>query len=409
MLTSSQINSVRAQVIEPFEALIQAYVPIAQAIKQRTKRRVDFEKLSGLSKLNEKDTQKIKDYNALNDALKDDLPKLSSKGETISMIALGRLIMIQSEWYDIWQKKVKAVLEEGQVPKDIADIVNAFKRDYKYQESRADELGIVNGNFPELDKVGSSGRSDTESRKARPSNLSTRSRGLSINSDRTPSIPTPDFAKRHSGQFVMSPIHPPSANVPSFSYSNPYSTPQSTIHSRRDSGSPATPDYMIQPRPSAASLARPNTGRSFVSDSGLQRGSSDYNTPLRRESGSTQNSGYHHIDGPPISNRPYSGIFHSAMPLPDGPEDSTRSSRASSRDRNVSSGYNVLYLAASLFEFNISATKSEAGYPYLTYQAGEVCLNASDKMFTNFSRSLTLLAKRVSFGLLRIRTTLQIK
>ena len=60
------------------------------------------------------------------------------------------------------------------------------------------------------------------------------------------------------------------------------------------------------------------------------------------------------------------------MPLTDGPEESQRSSRASSRDRNTSSGYNVLYLAASLFEFNISATKSEAGYPYLTYQAGEV-------------------------------------
>lgn len=59
----------------------------------------------------------------------------------------------------------------------------------------------------------------------------------------------------------------------------------------------------------------------------------------------------------------------------DGADDrleSQRSSRASSRDRNISGGYNVLYLAASLFEFNISATKSEAGYPYLTYQAGEV-------------------------------------
>jgi len=60
------------------------------------------------------------------------------------------------------------------------------------------------------------------------------------------------------------------------------------------------------------------------------------------------------------------------MPLPDGPEDSQRSSRASSRDRNISHGFNVLYLAASLFEFNISATKKEAGYPYLTYQAGEI-------------------------------------
>jgi hypothetical protein len=99
------------------------------------------------------------------------------------------------------------------------------------------------------------------------------------------------------------------------------------------------------------------------------RAVNDYNTQVRRESGS--GSAYnHHVDGP-HTGRPYSGIFHSA--LPDGPEESQRSSRTSSRDRNISGGYNVLYLAASLFEFNISATKSEAGYPYLTYQAGEVC------------------------------------
>lgn len=36
------------------------------------------------------------------------------------------------------------------------------------------------------------------------------------------------------------------------------------------------------------------------------------------------------------------------------------------------STYNSLWLAASLFEFNIETTKREAGYPYLTYQAGEV-------------------------------------
>ncbi|KAI3400441.1 hypothetical protein diail_3062 [Diaporthe ilicicola] len=50
----------------------------------------------------------------------------------------------------------------------------------------------------------------------------------------------------------------------------------------------------------------------------------------------------------------------------------TRSSRASSRERYISKGYNVLWLAASLFEFNIETTKHEAGYPYLTYQAGEI-------------------------------------
>lgn len=39
---------------------------------------------------------------------------------------------------------------------------------------------------------------------------------------------------------------------------------------------------------------------------------------------------------------------------------------------NTPEEYNVLWLAASMFEFNIATTKHEAGYPYLVYQAGEV-------------------------------------
>lgn len=33
---------------------------------------------------------------------------------------------------------------------------------------------------------------------------------------------------------------------------------------------------------------------------------------------------------------------------------------------------NVLFMAASLFEFNIDRTRYEDGYPYLTYVAGEI-------------------------------------
>lgn len=268
-----------------------------------------------------------------------------------------------------------------------------FNRDFPYVEARAQELGIINGSF--LDnglkprESQSTLNDDPSSRKGRPSNLSSRSRGLSLNSDKSPSLPTPDFAKRHSGQFTFSPIVATAPNTPGYMHTNQSFPPG---HSRANSGSPATPDLtMTAPRQQIPNPSRPATGRSLTSDTGQSRPSTDaYNQhqyQYRRESGSTYNSNSHQIDGPPMGlnqSRPFSGIFHSAMPLPDGPEDSQRSSRASSRDRTNSDGYNVLYLAASLFEFNISATKSEAGYPYLTYQAGEVSFEPF-----NFSRSLT--------------------
>ncbi|TVY90509.1 Dynamin-binding protein, partial [Lachnellula willkommii] len=376
-------GAIRTQVIEPFEKTIQLYGPPGLAMKKRTKRRAEYEKIfaakkSG-SKITEKDQTKLDQYEALNETLKLELPKLFEKTEEIANLLLGHFIVIQTRWYDVWQKKVRVVLEESQIPKDIPQIVDTFNRDYKFVESKAQELGIINGTINLEERVPSSGKASTDTndvrsrkhseRKPRPSDLSSRSRGISMTSDHSPSLPTPDFAKRLSGsQFTFSPISSTTPNIPQFAYQGQsyQGQPYSTSHSRQGSGSPATPDA----RQHGQSLGRPSTSRSFTSDNGGMRMSNDYNTQYRRESGSTSYS--HHQDGPPISSRPYSGIFHSAMPLPDGPEDSARSSRASSRDRNFGGGYNVLYLAASLFEFNIAATKSEAGYPYLTYQAGEI-------------------------------------
>jgi len=354
--------------------VIQAYGPPSLAMKKRTKRRLDYEKSlvvkSQGKKIDEKLTELVDQYEALNETLKLELPKLSSMTEKIGNICLVQFVAIQTQWYGIWQDKVKWVIEDNQMPRDIGHIVDMFSRDYKYVQGRAQELGIVNGTL--LDggaktRQSSSSTKDDERAKGRPSNLSSRSRGLSVNSDKSPSLPTPDFAKRHSGQFTFSPTVSTAPGLPQFSYQ-----PYSNGHSRAGSGSPATPDTAGS-RPHASSLARPSTGRSYTSDNGVPRISTDSNTQYRRESASTYNSGGgHHVDGPIQSARPFSGVFHSAMPLEDGPEASQRSSRASSRDRNGSGGYNVLYLAASLFEFNISATKTEAGYPYLTYQAGEV-------------------------------------
>lgn len=357
--------------IEPLELVIATYSPPGLAMKKRAKRRLDYEKYLLLKSAGKSADAKLKqlvtEYEALNDTLKLELPKLSTLTQKISDICTAQFVNIQAQWFQIWQEKVQVVLEERQIPKDIPELVDMFTRDYKYVEARAQDLGIINGAFLDTGMKSRTSQSTMNDGKGRPSNLSSRSRALSINSDRSPSLPTPDY----SGQFTFSPMVATTPGNPQFAMQN-----QSfgRGHSRNGSASPATPDAvsMSGSRQHGGLHARPSTGRSFTSENGVPRASNDYNTQHRRESGSTHNSGYH-IDGPLQSAvRPYSGLFHSAMPLPDGPDDGPRSSRASSRDRYTHTGYNVLYLAASLFEFNISATKKEAGYPYLTYQAGEV-------------------------------------
>ncbi len=177
--------------------------------------------------------------------------------------------------------------------------------------------------------------------RSRPGDLlSPRNRGLSVNSDTFPSLPTPEFAKRNSGQFAVSPTTMPS---PGHYYRDYYSG--INIHSRKNSGSPITPEPSSVGR-TAMPTVRPNTGRS-VESPGAPRQSSDsaiqMNGNSRRDSNSTYSSAY-----PGQEPRRLSGLFHSALPMTDGgAEESQRSSRASSRERAPNSGYNIMWLAAS--------------------------------------------------------------
>lgn len=62
----------------------------------------------------------------------------------------------------------------------------------------------------------------------------------------------------------------------------------------------------------------------------------------------------------------YSGFFSSAMPMSDHPQETTAAEAETSKEPAV------LFLAASIYEFNIDRARREAGYPYLTYVAGEI-------------------------------------
>lgn len=386
LLIRCQLTDVRKHVIEPFEQVIRCYGNPSLAMKKRAKRRLDYEKYMVLKangkKVDKQLAELVEQYEALNDTLKKELPKLSAMTAKIGNICLGKFISIQASWYAIWKEKVKAPLSDVTHVPELSEIVSSFQREFALQEERAKALGIVN---PTLKgRVSQSTTDDASSilskTKSRPSDiLSPRGRGLSINSDHIPALPTPDFVKRNSGQFSLSPA---SSALPS--PANYYRDYYSGINGypRGSAGSPVTPaENTNGSRPPAANAVplsmRPSTGRSFDSTS-LPRQSSESTamSTNRRDSNSTFNSSYPaHSAGPDQQTRRLSGLFNSALPLPDGPEESARSSRASSRDRGAaaaSNGYNVLWLAASLFEFNIETTKHEAGYPYLTYQAGEV-------------------------------------
>lgn len=350
-------------------------------MKKRAKRRLDFERAEQLRKGGKTVDAKLKElveqYEALNDTLKKELPKLSDLTVKIGNISMGNFVNLQADWYGMWKDKVKVVLEDVNQMPEIPDIVSAFKRDYQYAQEAVSTIGIVNPAYKGRGSHSKSGSMDDGNSitkvKTRPAELSLRSRGPSVTDDSPPSLPTPDFTGRNSEHFSLSPA---SMNMPSphqYYYRDYYAGFSSNNYRSGGGVSPigldASPAPRTQPPVTMATQQRPTTGRSMDS-SGMPRQSTESSITRWRDSTSTTyNANY----GAPEPPRRFSGLFHSALPLPDEAEGSQRSSRASSRERGpANGGYNILWLAASLFEFNIETTKHEAGYPYLIYQAGEV-------------------------------------
>lgn len=364
------LSQVRKQVIEPFELVIKSYSNPSLAMKKRSKRRVDYEKYiqlqKGGKKIDKQLSELVEQYEALNEALKKELPKLSALTEKVGNICLGNFVNIQAQWFSIWKEKIKVCLEDNHVP-ELSDIVSTFFQDYRFQDEQINTIGIVNPASKGRPSHSISVDEASSRFRLRPAEPSPRHRGLSLNSDIAPSLPTPDFLKRHSGQFTASPSIA-SISSANQSYRDYYNGVNG--HSRPSSDSPKAPELPSPSRSLATPPARPSTGQSHDSG-GAVRQSVESNSQLGRYSNSAQPSPYH----APETHR-FSGIFQSALPMSDAQERhlwrSQVSSRASSRERKPINGYNVLWLAASLFEFNIQTAKHEAGYPYLTYQAGEI-------------------------------------
>lgn len=372
--------------IEPFELVIKAYGNPSLAMKKRQKRRVVYERSEQLKRAGKSIDPKLKElveqYDALNDTLLKELPKLSALTEKVGNICLGNLINIQTNWYGIWKEKMKTVLSDAPEMPDLKEVLTTFERDFPYAHEQLASIAILNPNYWGRASQSTTASGDDALLKARSraSESDTRGRNLTLNGETAPTLPAPDFGSRNSGAFTVSPSGSTTGvgaanGADTVSVSSPHQYYYRDYYNglqnhQTISASPRSPGIAGSSRSlggTGQTSTRPSTGRSY--DSGaLPRPSSESVPQLRRDSNTTYNSSHQQQE-----NHRYSNLFHSALPLPDGPEESRQSSRASSRERaHTGDGYNILWLAASLFEFNISTTKHEAGYPYLTYQAGEV-------------------------------------
>ncbi|KAH7018892.1 hypothetical protein EDB80DRAFT_562584, partial [Ilyonectria destructans] len=302
------LAQVREHVIEPFERVIFTYGNSSLAMKKRQKRHLDYERSEQLKRGGKTVDRKLRELVEEYEAL-DDMLK---KELPILSSLTGRVANIC-----------------------LGNFVNIQANwYYAWNFTMKTVLGDCS-EMPDLDEVVSTFQRDFRYAQERLNNI-----GI-LNA--APSLPRPDFGRRRSGSLT---------------------TPSDTGGTELGSGG-----------------GIPSPPHSYDRDyySGIQAQQGDSASPRSPElAGSSRSAGVpmQSLESAkvprPDSPMPYSSSHQSMQSLESAKVPRLDLPRPYSSSHQPSEGYNILWLAASLFEMNISATKHEAGYHYLTYQAGEI-------------------------------------
>ncbi|KAE8353882.1 hypothetical protein BDV28DRAFT_132277 [Aspergillus coremiiformis] len=356
---------VRKSVIDPMVALLKLHDGPQRVMKKRDKRLMDYARFKSIKergdKPDRKTTEQGEQFVALNEALKDELPKLYTLTAQLMEACLRSFVHIQTSWFKTLREKLGSLVDS--FPDDIQQVVNDWNTTFSFSEAQVLSLGICNGSL----------LADT----VNLVNFNTPSTGATISSPRRPS--TVNSASTRVGSTID---ESPKASHDFGSVSHPFRSPsfdnQSQIsHGRKRADS----NFSGRAAPESIDLPRSQILQQIISSSsapGLQVNSNRESCPsLPRLSldspflvdviGPSENSDKPTGEQPtsPGGGR-YSGFFSSAMPMSDNPQDNAPVEKESPKAPVV------LFLAASIYEFNIDRARREAGYPYLTYVVGEI-------------------------------------
>lgn len=398
---------------------------------QRKKRLPEYAKFVLIKnqggKPDKKTQQQGEQFIALNDTLKDELPKLFALNAKLVETCLKNYVDIQVQWQMNWQRKIGNVLKEQGMPA-LHSIVETFHNDFSYTEAQVLALSICNGQYladaAALRSPTAStliGTDDASSIK-RPSLMASQ-RSESMTS--SPVIPEPEFLKHRSQSSFQLSIHSNRASIepgprsPSINSSQtPLGSsamssfpPSTTANKRRHrSGSATSSIHGRSPlTPTLPNLSRNSSAQTVAfgpyqpTDRIARPSNPGPTSPLRSPTASrvSQNS----ETSPIVTRQRATSFYNSASSSALSPsttrssavfQDQARSSTHSQPDPTIRPSrptrsrqptgqatttvqtangpqeFPVLFLAASLFEFNIDRSRTDGGYPYLTYVPGEI-------------------------------------
>ncbi|KAK2755545.1 hypothetical protein FQN54_006485 [Arachnomyces sp. PD_36] len=418
------IASVRKSVIEPMITLLKLHDGPQKVMQKRNKRLMDYARFKATKdrgdKPDKKTTEQGEQFIALNVTLKEELPKLFTLTAKLMEACLHNFVHLQTTWFNLQQKKLGYTIDR--LSEDLNQIISDWSGDFAFSEAQVLSLGVCNGSLlaEAINLVNfntpANGADVTSPPRTSTLNSSSNPRTTSFDSGASPKI-SYDLGSTN-GSFMNSPSNPADAlQQQRAENSRPNSSHRSLLANRTRTNSGLSGRGTI-PHPHAETIANSQALQSMTSprrsnvqlDAASGRLTNHESPSLPRLSLDTPSlsdlmpsaaigTSNEVENNAPADNQPsspnsrYTGFFSSAMPMPDSPRPSSPSANATGSNQAAAPNQdstsaatavpgedptispqqiNVLFIAASMFEFNIDRARREAGYPYLTYVTGEI-------------------------------------
>lgn len=358
------IATVRKSVIDPMVTLLKLHDGPQRVMRKRDKRLMDYARFKSIrdrgDKPDKKTAEQGEQFVALNETLKDELPKLYSLTAKLMEACLENFVQIQSTWFNTLQEKLTSLVDV--FPDDIQKVIGDWSAAFNFSEAQVLSLGICNGSLlaeaVNLVNFNTPSTGATISSPRRPSTVNSSSTRVGSGIEDSPKV-------SHDFSTGSRPFQSPSLDSQSQISHGRHRT-DSTFSGRTGGDHPEIPrSQALQHITHGSSTSIPTINSNTESFPSLPRLSlespflADLIGPSNDEAKPTE-------EQPTSPGGRYSGFFSSAMPMSDNPQENARPENEAPKEPAV------LFLAASIYEFNIDRARREAGYPYLTYVAGEI-------------------------------------
>ncbi|EEQ91919.1 rho guanyl nucleotide exchange factor [Blastomyces dermatitidis ER-3] len=388
------VSAVRKSVIVPMVTLISLHDGPRRVMQKRNKRLMDYIRYKTLKdrgdKADKKTTEQGEQFVALDVTLKEELPKLFALTGKLTDACLHNFVELQKTWLNLIQKRLGYIFERTTFH-DLEQIKSDWAADFSFSDAQVLSLGICNGSIlADIAQVAgfnspsasASNAADGSSSSRRPSTVNSMNiqnaitnRAASLEQSNSPKL-SHDFGISTPGSFMQS--SPGDNFTQQHNGSQVFSSGRVRTNSGFSGRASGVPDVSNGPAvPSMTALKNPgsgaNSGRPSDGTPSLPRLSLD--TPMLQDILADPLMALHNRGTPPDpALHPSSptvartgSFFSSAMPMNESPQTATPVP-----DEEKQKDPAVLFPVASLFEFNIDRARREAGYPYLTYVAGEI-------------------------------------